>query len=98
MWKIIDIEYRIEDGVAINVTAEFRLINGNTISRKIITVDLPEPTSNLIPFEELTEEQVIEWVKFIYPTLQIEIEVEDKLNKLITERDNKLINNKLPWE
>lgn len=97
MWKIINIEYRINDGVAMNVTSEFRLVDGNTISRKIIDVVLPEPTNNIIPFNELTEEQVIQWVKDNCDYLTVESDVQTELDRLVTERNTKIMDNKLPW-
>ena len=97
MWKIIDLEYRLSDGVATNVTAEYRLIDGNTISRKIITVTLPEPTNNVIPFNELSEEQVIQWVKDNCDYLTVESNVQTELDRLVIERNNKITDTKLPW-
>jgi hypothetical protein len=97
MWKIIEIEYRLNDNVAINVTSEFRLVDGNTISRNIINVELPEPTNNVIPFNELTEEQVIQWVKDNYDYLTVESNVQTELDRLVIERNNKITDTKLPW-
>jgi len=98
MWKVIDLEYRINDGVATNVTSEFRLVDGNTISRKIIDVTLPKPTNNVIPFNELTEEEVIQWVKGNCDYLTVEDDVQTELDRMVTERDNKITDNKLPWD
>jgi hypothetical protein len=97
MWKIIEIEYRLNDNVAINVTSEFRLVDGNTISRNIINVELPEPTNNVIPFNGLTEEQVIQWVKDNYDYLTVESNVQTELDRLVIERNNKITDTKLPW-
>ena len=79
MWKIIDLEYRLSDGVATNVMAEYRLNDGITISRKIISLELPEPSNNVIPFNELTEEQVIQWVKgnCDYSTIERDVKTMD---------------------
>ena len=97
MWKIIDLEYRLSDGIATKVTAEYRLTSGNVIARDILYIDLPEPTSDIIPFNELTEEQVIIWLKSLYPTTEIEDKVLVELNRLVEIENNKGTDNKLPW-
>lgn len=97
MWKIIDIKYRISDGVAISVIGEYRLTDGEIISRKIKEVTLDEPTGVIIPFNDLTEEQVLIWFKDKFDYQSLENEVTDKLETLVNDRDGKLTDNKLPW-
>lgn len=97
MWKIIDLEYRLSDGIATKVTAEYRLTSGNVIARDILYIPLPEPTSEVIPFNELTEQQVLSWLQSLYPTTEIEDKVFIELNMLVENEINKITDSKLPW-
>jgi len=97
MWKIIDLKYRLSDGVAIEVTVEYRLSDGNTISRKIETLELDEPTGEVTPLDQLSEEQVLSWFKSKVDYQAIETKVNDELLIMIDKRDNKITENKLPW-
>ena len=97
MWKIIDINYRLSDGVAISVIGEYRLTDNEIISRKIKEITLDEPTGTIIPFDDLTEEQVLIWFKDKFDYKALENEVINQLKTLINKRDVNLTNNRLPW-
>lgn len=97
MWKVIDLEYRKSDGVVIQVVSEYRLTSDNLISRRIIRTDLDEPNGVVIPFDELTEEQVLTWVMGKIDQVSVESTVSSELNNLITIKNSKTTDNKLPW-
>jgi hypothetical protein len=66
MWSIVQLEHKVQDGLVI--TAHWQLVetqDGQT-ARVYGSIGLPakEPTDpTFIPFDELTEEVVIDWVK-----------------------------------
>ena len=66
MWKVLDLQYKIESGSVIKIIAEYRIqqtINTKVfLERKIVNVELEEVevNPNFIPFDELTEEIVAE--------------------------------------
>ena len=62
MWKILDMERNALTGLVIKVISAYVLSEGNIIARKIVITELEEGET-FIPFEELTEELVISWVK-----------------------------------
>lgn len=62
MWKILDMERNALTGLVIKVISAYVLSEGNVIARKIVITELEEGET-FIPFEELTEELVIGWVK-----------------------------------
>lgn len=97
MWKVIDLEYRKSDGVAIKVTSQYILEKDGVIERKIITLHLDEPSGDITPFEELTEDMVILWVKSKIDYQTIETSVLERLNERVLELENKDIENDLPW-
>jgi hypothetical protein len=90
MWNIVELEHHVSDGLVITahwqLTAEgegqtARLIGSLTLPPKEVT----DPT--FIPFEELTEEIVIGWVKAQLGEEQVaelEASVESQLGALIS--------------
>jgi hypothetical protein len=62
-WKIIELEREIHDGYVF--TAHWRVIaqEGNHYVMQHGSLGLQRPEGELIPFEDLTEEIVISWVK-----------------------------------
>ena len=97
MWKIVDLEYRLNDGIVIKLTAEYRLTNDDIIARKIFSIDLPEPTNEVIPFENLAEEQVLTWLHSFFDTKKNEDIVQVELDRLVKVKNDKKTDNKLPW-
>jgi hypothetical protein len=97
MWKVVDLEYRKNDGVVIKVISEYRLTSDNLISRKIITTELDEPSGDVIPFDDLTEEQVLTWVMSKIDQTSIETQVSNELSSLVEVENSKTTDNKLPW-
>jgi hypothetical protein len=63
-WKIIDIERELSDGYAFNVSWEAYAQEEDLSARAYGSVILNRPEDEFIPFENLTEEIVISWVKY----------------------------------
>lgn len=93
MWTITNIKYRIEDGIAIKVEARYELVTGGIITSNTIWVTLTEPTGNITPLEQLTEQQVLGWVFANYDTNTVELKVLDDHNKKL----NLGLGERLPW-
>ena len=93
MWTVTNIKYRIEDGIAIKVEAKYQLVTDGIITSNTIWVNLIEPTENITPFEELTEQQVLGWVFANYDTNTVELKVLDDHNKKL----NLGLGERLPW-
>ena len=93
MWTITNLKYRTEDGIAIKAEAKYELTSSNIKTFNTIWVRLSEPTENIIPFEELTEQQVLGWVFANYNTDEVEEKVLEDHNKKIDEG----LGENLPW-
>jgi hypothetical protein len=93
MWTVTNIKYRLEDGIAIKVEAKYQLVTDGIITSNTIWVNLTEPTENVTPFEELTEQQVLSWVFANYDTNTVELKVLDDHNKKL----NLGLGERLPW-
>ena len=93
MWTITNLKYRIEDGIAIKAEAKYELVSNNIITSNTIWVRLPEPSSDIIPFEELTEQEVLIWVFANYNTTSVETKVQEDHNKILSQP----IQERLPW-
>jgi hypothetical protein len=91
MWYITNLKYRLEDGIVIKVEATYILENGIKVSSSI-WVNTPEPTGDITPFNDLTEDQIIVWVKSLYDTEEVEQKVLNDFNTL-----QNGIGENLPW-
>jgi len=101
-WKILDTKRQTLDGVIIEVTylCEARLEQNieKTMSRIALTGDPTLP--NFIPFSNLTEEVIIEWVKLTLGQEQvssIETSVKTSILAQKAAKDALTIENGLPW-
>lgn len=93
MWTIINLKYRIEDGIAVKAEAKYELINNSIITSNTIWVRLPEPTGDVIPFEQLTEQEILNWVFANYDTALVELKVQEDHNNRLAQP----IQEGLPW-
>jgi len=93
MWTITNIRYRKENNIAFKVEAKYELETTGVITSNSIWVRLPEPTENPIPFEQLTEQQVLDWVFANYDTNTVELKVLEDHNKKL----NVSLGESLPW-
>ena len=101
-WKIIEIERMLDNDMVIKVTYVCNVNSPNFMDRKIGEITLEGDTSSegFIPFEDLTEETVITWVKNTLTESGVE-DIETKIINRLNVREDKL-NNKitekgLPW-
>jgi hypothetical protein len=103
MWKILDLKYKKDNGAVIQVISEYRLEsyldNKKIIERNIIKTELDEIDVNedFIPFNDLTEEIVLAWVKSKIDYYSIELDVKSKIDNKISILNNNTTDNKLPW-
>jgi hypothetical protein len=100
-WKIVNIKREISDGYAFDISWEAIAEEGDYNSRAYGSVHLNRPDGNLIPFEDLTEELVISWVKNQLEkdneSLNSSKSVEDYLLEDIQNQKNPPIAVELPW-
>ena len=101
-WKIIEIERMLDNDMVIKVTYVCNVNSPNFMDRKIGEITLEGDTSSegFIPFEDLTEEIVITWVKNTLTENGVQ-DIENKIINRLNVREDKL-NNKttekgLPW-
>jgi len=93
MWTIVNLKYRVEDGIAIKAEAKYELIDNNIKTFNTIWVRLPEPTGDVIPFEQLTEQEILTWVFALYDTASVEVKVQEDHDKLLAQP----VQDGLPW-
>jgi hypothetical protein len=63
-WKILDMQHKTADGFVIEVSSCYESKNGLGYARKVFTQDFEgEVGPGFIPYENLTEDIVIGWVK-----------------------------------
>ena len=88
-WQINTMERETADGYVKNVIYRVNGVDGDFNYRATGSVDLPKP-STLVPYADLTESQVIGWVKAKLDANQagtvasIEASVDAEINKLKT--------------
>tara|TARA_R100000008_G_C3561215_1_gene156280 strand:- start:255 stop:566 length:312 start_codon:yes stop_codon:yes gene_type:complete len=88
-WQINTMERETADGYVKNVIYRVNGVDGDFNYRVTGNVDLPKP-STLVPYADLTESQVIGWVKAKLDANQagtvasIEASVDAEINKLKT--------------
>ena len=100
-WKILNMEHKTSDGFVIEVTSVYEKQDGLGYASELfssIFEDVVGP--DFIPYEDLTEDLVISWVKEALGANKV-TEVELAVNQLaITKRqeiENPVIESGLPW-
>ena len=98
-WKIKNMKRTIEDGLVIKVVFEVMTKDGALMATKQNSVSLVgDPSSpDFIPFEQLTEEIVVNWVKNEVDVNEIESEVQAILDRKIVKRNSVTTKSGLPW-
>lgn len=103
-WKITGLKVR-DEGEKLNSVVQTYWEktgtdeNGNTgtfIGATPFTVDPSDDSGPFIPFEQLTEEDVISWVKTIVVN-EYEQHVNSQIQKQIDDKINPVRNEPLPW-
>lgn len=64
-WEIFDVKRQIADGLVVRVSYVCTARLGNSIEREVGNISLTGDisSSDFIPFSELTQEEVVRWVK-----------------------------------
>jgi hypothetical protein len=92
--QINQLERTIADGIVTTVHYTFTVASETNQVESYGTVTLTEPEGDYIPFDELTQEDVMGWLA---DNLDLE-EIEANLNARLHELDNPIITVGLPWE
>ena len=101
-WKIIDLKSRIADGLVIKVTYTCKVRLDDILARIVGELELTGDSSDpgYIPFENLAEEDVLEWVKDSLGQTQITA-IETGLKNNVTaqkaQKDAETVTSGLPW-
>lgn len=91
-WNIIDIKVRTENNYVAEVMASCKHKEGQGASVVVHSSTFEgEPDDNFIPFEQLTKEQVLDWVKEDLGVDEVN-RIETKVVYEATERNNYLNN------
>ena len=91
-WNILDIKVRTENNYVAEVMASCKHREGEGASVVVHSSTFTgEPDENFIPFEELTKEQVLDWVKKDLGPDEVN-RIETKVVYEATERNNYLNN------
>ena len=62
-WKIAELEREVSDGYVYTIHWRVQAIDGDYSSDAYGSIGLERPADELIDFEDLTEETVIDWTK-----------------------------------
>jgi len=63
-WKILDMQHKTSDGFVVEVLSCYEVQDGQGYARKTFNQEFEGTTGpGFIPYEDLTEETVISWVK-----------------------------------
>lgn len=91
-WNIMDIKVRTENNYVVEVMASCKHTEGRGKSIVVHTSNFTgEPDQNFIPFEQLTKEEVLNWVKEDLGVDEVN-RIETKVVYEATERNNYLNN------
>ena len=97
VWSILNLERELIDGYVFKVYYSISLYKDNEQSLvEDFFIDLERPENELIPYESLTEDQVILWVKNKLGDKSIST-IETYMLEKINGLENKQVSNGLPW-
>lgn len=85
-WSVVDLKRKTEDGYVFNVEWRVDATNGTYIEGAYGSIGLERPET-LIPFDSLTTDIVIQWVKDYYGAEKV-TEVEEALAARIAEKES----------
>ena len=99
-WTIKNMKRTIDDGLVVEVVFEIIAKDQQLIASKLDKVTLVgNPSSpDFIPFENLTEEIVISWVKSEVDVVALEGEVQTILDGKIAKKNAMTTKGGLPWQ
>ncbi len=62
-WKVLRMQHKTNDGFVVQVVSSYESVDGAGYARQVYMTEFTESTPDFIPYEDLTEEIVLEWVK-----------------------------------
>jgi hypothetical protein len=62
-WKVLNMTHKTNDGFVIETISAYEKTDGAGYSRRVFKTEFTESTTDFIPYEDLTEELVVGWVK-----------------------------------
>ncbi len=100
-WKILNMEHKTSDGFVIEVTSTYEKQDGPGYASEIFVNEFEEVTGpEFIPYEDLTEEIVLGWVKEALGTDTVtatEANVNLLANIKKQDIENPVVESGLPW-
>ncbi len=100
-WKILNMEHKTSDGFVIKVTSTYEKQDGPGYASEIFVNEFEEVTGpEFIPYEDLTEEIVLGWVKEALGTDTVtatEANVNLLANIKKQDIENPVVESGLPW-
>lgn len=95
-WRITEIERETADGYVFRVMFRIEADDNGIGESTVGSMDLPRPETDLIPFDQLTQEQVVAWVQERLGVPWIEAAY-DGLRDAIAVKANPITVKGLPW-
>jgi hypothetical protein len=62
-WKVLNMTHKSNDGFVVETISAYEKTDGAGYSRRVFKTEFTESTTDFIPYEDLTEDLVIGWVK-----------------------------------
>lgn len=100
-WTVENIKRKVDGDVVSTVVYRVVAKSGSLIADHKGKVDLPHKnptTKTFVPFEKLTEEQVITWVKSKVDVSGIEASVQAALDAKVAKVSEATLKSGLPWK
>ena len=95
-WNVAQMERHTADGIVFTVHYTVDANDGTYSSGAYGSVGLEQPEGNVIPYAELTEETVVDWVKTHFGDEKI-AEIEAALDAQISEKLAPSKSSGVPW-
>jgi hypothetical protein len=96
-WAIANLERHIDDGVVFTVHWTVAATDGQGSASAYGSLGLEPPNADMIPFDELTEEMVIGWVKDKFGPEKV-AEIEAALQAQLDEQHHPTKASGMPWQ
>jgi hypothetical protein len=101
-WQVLDLKSRIADGLVTAVTYTCKAQLDNFLARIVGELSLTGDPSDpgYIPYEDLAEEVVLEWVKDSLGQTQvtaIETDLQNNVTAQKAQKDAETVTSGLPW-
>lgn len=96
-WAVAQLERHTADGIVFTVHYTVNAADGTYTSGAYGSLGLEAPESDPIPYSDLTEEVVIDWVKTKFGTEKV-AEIEAALQAQIDEQHAPTTAQGLPWQ